>query len=192
MYSKFIKPICDFTFALLLLWGLGPFFLGLLLFHRLLNGPGVFFVQERIGYLEKPFWIYKLRTMRPLMEGEIIGVNEDARISTWNRFLRRTGLDEFPQLINILKGEMSFVGPRPLLPEYLTKYSHEQRDRHLVHPGITGWAQVKGGNNLDWSTRLSLDVDYSKNVSFLLDVKIILLTFGSIFKRYGDSGTLLK
>ncbi len=143
----------------------------------------LFFTQERIGKNEKPFLMYKYKTMQNLYdtEGNLL---PDAQRITWiGFFLRKTSFDELPQLLNILKGDMNFVGPRPLPPQYLPHYSPEQRKRHLVKGGITGLAQVKGGNHLNWQKRFELDVWYVENRTFWLDLYIIWLTFGKFFWR---------
>lgn len=157
--------------AFILLVLLSPFFL-LISMVQLLVFKNVIFVQNRIGRNEKPFYLFKFQTMNPPGKG-----NEQSSLNSWGKFLRRFGIDEWPQLINVLNGDMNFVGPRPLLPQYLELYNEEQKKRHLVKPGITGWAQVKGRNNLSWAEQFKLDVWYVEHQSFFLDVKIVLLTF---------------
>ena len=138
------------------------------LLNLLIMGRPVFFLQKRIGKTEKPFTIIKLRT---------IALNTPESISTWGKFLRKFKVDEVPQIFNVLSGDMSFVGPRPLLPEYLSKYSTRERRRHTVRPGITGLVQISGGNQLSWKERFELDLIYVEKKSLWLDVKIILKTF---------------
>jgi undecaprenyl phosphate N,N'-diacetylbacillosamine 1-phosphate transferase len=182
-FYLFTKPIFDRFFAFCgLAIALLPMILiaGLLLFY--FKGK-VLFKQVRIGRNEKPFTIFKFRTMCESrnIAGDLLPDNE--RLTRLGRFLRKTSLDELPQLWNVLIGDMSLVGPRPLLPEYVPLYNAEQHTRHQVKPGITGWAQVKGGNRLAWSERLDLDVWYVKNRSFALDLKILGLTLLSAFRR---------
>lgn len=170
-----IKSIADFTAALLALLIIFPL-LVLIAAVLVISRQPVFFRQKRLGRYEAPFRIVKFCTMEP---GEV-GQREDERVTRVGRILRRYSLDEFPQLINVLRGEMSIVGPRPLLPEYLEHYSLEERRRHKVKPGITGWAQVNGGRRLSWEKQFSLDVEYSKKPSFIFDIYILYKT---IFSR---------
>lgn len=165
------------TLALLLL-GLLPFGL-LLLIHLLAMGRPLFFRQERAGRERRPFHILKLRTMREGKESDA------ARLTAWGRFLRSTSLDELPELWNVLRGEMSLVGPRPLPTQYLPRYSREQARRHEVRPGITGWAQVNGRNGLSWERQFELDLCYVDHASFLLDLKILGLTLLTVLRRDG-------
>ncbi|WP_299452564.1 sugar transferase [uncultured Microscilla sp.] len=147
----------------------------------------IIFLQKRIGYQNQPFYIIKLKTMRDLRDEEGNLLPDKQRVTIIGRFLRKTSLDELPQLINILKGDMCLVGPRPLLPEYLPLYTPQQLKRHSVKPGITGWAQVNGRNSLTWQQKFELDLWYVENRSFRLDLKILWLTFLNIFrKRDGD------
>lgn len=145
----------------------------------------LFFSQTRIGQGGKPFTLYKFRTMRPVKPGEPELGTEANRITPFGRFLRRTSLDELPQLWNVLRGDMNLVGPRPLLPQYLERYTARQARRHQVKPGLTGWAQVSGRNALDWDTRLEMDVWYVENRSFWLDLKILALTVVQVFRGKG-------
>ena len=147
----------------------------------LLQGGPVFFVQARPGMGGRIFHIWKFRTMRTGQGGDAV------RLTAWGRFLRATTLDELPQLWNVLRGDMSLVGPRPLLVEYLPLYSPRQARRHEVRPGMTGWAQVKGRNALSWEQRFELDVWYVQNQSMRVDLKILLLTVGAVFSRRGVS-----
>lgn len=146
-------------------------------------GPPVIFGQERPGYRTKIFKIYKFRTMRDLRDEKGKLLPEAQRLTGVGRFLRATSLDELPELINVLRGEMSLVGPRPLLVSYLERYSAEQNRRHDVLPGITGWAQVNGRNALSWEERFRLDVWYVDHWSFWLDVKIIFMSVGKVLRR---------
>jgi len=154
---------------------------------RLSMGSPIFFIQKRPGYKGKPFDIIKFRTMRmpdPLKSS----VEDDGeRLTYLGRILRKTSIDELPEFWNVLKGDMSIVGPRPLLMEYLPRYSPEQARRHDVKPGITGWAQVNGRNAITWEERFRLDVWYVDNISFWLDMKILWMTFVKVFKQEGIS-----
>ncbi len=150
-------------------------------------GSPVLFSQLRPGLRGKPFRIYKFRTMTDARDAEGNLLPDAERLLPFGRFLRSTSLDELPELINVLKGEMSLVGPRPLLVEYLERYSPEQARRHEVRPGITGWAQVNGRNALSWEDKFKLDVWYVDNRTLRLDIKILWLTFAKVFKREGIS-----
>jgi len=185
----FFKRLFDFVFALAALIVFSPLLLALALLTFLFMGAPIFFTQRRPGFRGVPFKIYKFRTMmnRSDTTGEILPDGE--RLTPFGRILRSLSLDELPELFNILRGEMSFVGPRPLLMEYLPRYSAEQARRHDVLPGLTGWAQVNGRNALTWEEKFALDVWYVDNWSFWLDIKIILLTFVKVFQREGISQT---
>jgi len=170
--------------ALLLLW---PLILVLMIAVRLFLGTPIFFRQTRIGLNGKPFQIVKFRTMTDQRNeaGELCP--DSVRLTRFGKFLRSTSLDELPELYNILRGEMSLVGPRPLLPEYLPLYNARQARRHEVRPGLTGWAQINGRNALDWKDRLEMDVWYVENRSLLLDLKIIFKTGLTVLRREGIS-----
>lgn len=150
-------------------------------------GRPIFFVQERPGVCGMPFMMYKFRSMKSISNGFGGGVSDDERLTDFGRFLRSTSLDELPSLLNIVKGDMSLVGPRPLLMEYLPLYTERQRRRHEVRPGITGWAQVNGRNALSWEEKFELDVWYVENQSFWLDMKILVLTLKKVLLREGIS-----
>ncbi len=150
-------------------------------------GRPIFFRQVRPGLNGKPFIMYKFRTMTNERDGDGNLLPDDRRLTSFGRFLRSTSLDELPELINVLKGEMSLVGPRPLLMEYLPLYSTEQFRRHEVKPGITGWAQVNGRNAISWEDKFKFDVWYVDNQSFWLDIKILWMTLVKVFKREGIS-----
>ena len=154
---------------------------------RLYMGTPVFFKQVRPGYKAKPFVMYKFRTMNEKRDSRNNLKSDAERLARLGRFLRSTSLDELPELINVLKGEMSIVGPRPLLMQYLKRYTPEQARRHEVKPGITGWAQVSGRNSITWEQKFKHDVWYVDNASFLLDLKIIAMTIWKILKREGIS-----
>jgi len=182
-----IKRIFDLVAAILGLAILSPILLAVAVLVALFNGWPVFFRQQRPGYKGQLFHIYKFRTMTDARDGDGNLLPDSARLTPLGRFLRASSLDEFPEFFNILRGEMSFVGPRPLLVQYLTRYSPEQARRHDVLPGLTGLAQVNGRNALSWEEKFSLDVWYVDHWSFWLDIKIILLTFWKTFKREGIS-----
>ena len=148
-------------------------------------GSPVIFRQKRPGYKGKPFWIYKFRTMTNLVDNENNLLPDDQRITRLGLLLRSYSLDELPELFNVLRGEMSWVGPRPLLMKYLDRYSPEQARRHEVLPGITGWAQVNGRNALTWEEKFKLDVWYVDHWSIKLDIKILLITVGKVLRREG-------
>ncbi len=184
---KFSKRAFDFVFSLLALILLSPLILLIAILVRVFIGAPILFSQMRPGYRAVPFTMYKFRTMtnRVGATGELLPDGE--RLTRLGRILRALSLDELPELWNILRGDMSFVGPRPLLMEYLPRYSAEQARRHDVMPGLTGWAQVNGRNAISWEEKFKYDVWYVDNWSFWLDIKIILLTFVKVFKREGIS-----
>jgi lipopolysaccharide/colanic/teichoic acid biosynthesis glycosyltransferase len=158
-------------------------------------GRPVLFCQERPGRNEKPFVLYKFRTMSPETGKDGNLLSDSQRITGLGKILRRTSIDELPQLINVLRGEISIVGPRPLLKEYLDLYSEQQRRRHEVRPGITGWAQVKGRNALTWEEKFALDVYYVDNISFRLDLEILFRTLATVFSGtdiYDKTGSTME
>ena len=182
MYNPYIKRVLDFCGALFLTVLLCPVMLIIACAILLFMGRPVVFKQKRIGKGEKPFYLYKFRTMlNTPPEGEN-APNDAQRITALGKFLRKSSLDELLQLFNVLKGDMSFVGPRPLLPRYLAYYTNAERLRHTVRGGITGLAQTSGRNNLSWDEKLALDVEYAKNVSFLNDLKIAATTVFLVLK----------
>jgi lipopolysaccharide/colanic/teichoic acid biosynthesis glycosyltransferase len=154
---------------------------------RIFIGSPVLFRQLRPGYKGNPFHIYKFRSMKEIKNAKGDLLPDSERLTSFGKFLRNTSLDELPELINVLRGEMSLVGPRPLLMQYLERYSPEQKHRHDVVPGITGWAQIKGRNALTWQDKFKLDVWYVDNVSIGLDLKILFQTFWKVLKREGIS-----
>ena len=187
MYRRFGKRLLDVTLALAALAFLLPFIGLIALLVRTQLGTPVLFRQQRPGLRGRPFTIFKFRTMTD-MRDEQGNLRPDAeRLTPFGRFLRGASLDELPELWNVLRGDMSLVGPRPLLMQYLERYSPEQARRHEVRPGITGWAQVNGRNALTWEQKFALDVWYVDNLSFWLDLKIIALTAWKILKREGIS-----
>ena len=187
MYTSLIKPFLDVVAATAVLLILCPVLLLVILFLALGNKGNVWFVQERPGKNGKPFRVIKFKTMNDACNerGELLP--DDQRVTWIGRIIRKTSLDELPQLINVLKGDMSIVGPRPLLMEYLSLYSEKQRRRHEVKPGITGWAQVNGRNAISWQQKFAYDVWYVDHQSFALDAKILLLTVLKVFRAEGIS-----
>lgn len=181
------KRIFDLIGTLLGLFLLSPFMLLTALSVRIFLGTPVLFRQKRPGYRGELFHIYKFRTMTDASDSAGNLLPDSERLTGLGRFLRALSLDELPQLLNVLRGEMSLVGPRPLFLEYLSYYSTEQSRRHDVYPGLTGWAQVNGRNATDWPTRLAMDVWYVDHWSFWLDIKIILITIWKVLKREGIS-----
>ena len=178
-----MKRFIDITLSLLGCLVLSPLILIISLLVFVFLGRPIFFVQSRAGYQEKTFYIIKFRTMKDEKE---LGKSEDElRLTKFGNFLRSTSLDEIPELINVIKGDMSLVGPRPLLKEYLKLYNTEQRKRHDVLPGITGWAQVNGRNDISWEKKFDLDLWYVENNSLYIDIKILVITIFHILKRKG-------
>jgi sugar transferase EpsL len=177
------KRIFDVVAAAAALILLSPLLLLLAVLVRARLGRPVLFTQPRPGYQGRPFSIYKFRTMTEVRDAAGNLLPDSARLTRLGRFLRSLSLDELPELFNILRGDMSFVGPRPLIMEYLPLYSPEQMRRHEVYPGLTGWAQVNGRNAIDWPTRFALDVWYVDHRSFWLDMQILLLTLWKVVRR---------
>jgi len=186
MYRKYIKRILDLVFAVILLILLSPIMLLAAIAIKIEDPKGpVLFKQRRPGKDAKIFTVYKFRTMRVETERDGRPLSDMERITKVGAFLRKISIDELPQLFNIIRGEMSFIGPRPLLVEYLDYYTPEQMRRHEVMPGISGWAQVNGRNAISWEEKFKYDVWYVDNMSFLLDLKIVFLTIYNILKREG-------
>jgi sugar transferase EpsL len=181
------KRMMDLILAGIGLVVLSPILLLLALLVRLEHGSPVLFSQVRPGHFGKPFKIYKFRTMTDGRDSQGELLPDAERLTRLGRFLRNSSLDELPELFNVLRGEMSWVGPRPLLMQYLTRYTPEQARRHAVLPGITGWAQVNGRNALTWEDKFRLDVWYVENWSIWLDIKILGMTIGKVLKREGIS-----
>jgi sugar transferase EpsL len=179
------KRLFDLIISGITLFILSPLFLVISILVVILDGWPILFIQDRPGLLGHIYQNYKFRTMRILKKGKGELVPEEERIFPFGRLLRRFSLDELPELLNVIKGEMSIVGPRPLLVEYLPRYSKEQQRRHEVLPGITGWAQIHGRNVLSWEERFRLDVWYVDHWSFWLDIKIIFLTVWKVLKGEG-------
>ncbi|HHZ13922.1 MAG TPA: sugar transferase [Clostridiales bacterium] len=185
LYRRYFKRPMDFILSLLAIIVLSPVLLVVAILVRTKLGSPVIFKQKRPGLNEKIFTLYKFRTMTDERDkfGELLP--DSVRLTKFGRFLRSTSLDELPELFNIIKGDMSIVGPRPLLVQYLPLYNDHQKHRHDVRPGLSGWAQVNGRNAISWEDKFDLDVEYVNNVSFLLDWKIIFLTLKKVFAREG-------
>lgn len=183
MAKRLLDLICSISGLLLLLPLLGA----IALLIRIRMGSPVLFRQQRPGFRGEPFTFFKFRTMRSNRDSQGELLPDKERLTRLGEFLRRSSLDELPSLYNVLRGEMSLVGPRPLLMEYLPLYNQEQMKRHDVKPGITGWAQVNGRNRIDWPAKFRLDVWYVENRNFWLDLKILFLTLIKVFRREGIS-----
>ena len=193
--NKVIKHSFDFIVSFLLIILLSPILIIIAMIIKITSKGPVFFIQKRIGFRNKPFNLIKFRTMSIKHDSKGYLLPNHMRINSFGRFLRSTSLDEIPELINVLKGEMSLVGPRPLLDKYLPLYSDEQLRRHEVKPGITGWAQVNGRNALSWKEKFKYDVYYVDNNDFLLDMKIMWLTIKKVVNRegiYAKEGDFVK
>jgi len=183
MYKCFFKRLTDIGFSFGGLLIASPFIVPILLFVYLKTKENPFFLQKRPGLNEKIFTLIKMRTMANTRDSEGNLLPDKNRMTRWGKFLREMSIDEIPQLINVLKGDMSLIGPRPLLPEYLPLYSDFQKRRHLVRPGITGWAQINGRNSISWQQKFDLDVWYVEHVSFKTDLQIFLQTLKKIVKK---------
>ena len=187
MYAKYIKRVLDFVLSLMALIVLYPLLVILIILGAVFMRGNPFFTQARPGKNEKIFKLIKFRTMdnRKDKDGKLLP--DDVRLNKYGRILRSTSLDELPELINILIGDMSIVGPRPLLVKYLPRYNEEQRHRHDVRPGLTGYAQAHGRNAVTWEEKFKMDVWYTRNISFITDVKVIIDTVKVVLKRDGIS-----
>jgi undecaprenyl phosphate N,N'-diacetylbacillosamine 1-phosphate transferase len=185
VYGNYIKPLGDFLIAILLLIFCAPMIVLICILLSIQNNGSFLFLQQRPGLKGKPFKIIKFKTMRDVFDQSGQLLPDDLRITPLGSIVRKCSLDEVLQLINVLKGEMSIVGPRPLLMKYLLLYDDLQHKRHDVLPGITGWAQVNGRNNLSWKKKFKLDLEYLTKRSFLLDAKILILTFFIVLTRSG-------
>ncbi|MCD8290747.1 MAG: sugar transferase [Prevotella sp.] len=190
MYKRCIKRILDFLIVFCALAVIWPFLLVIAIWLHFANkGAGAFFFQERPGKNGKIFKVIKFKTMTDERDTEGNLLPDEMRLTKEGKFVRSTSIDELPQLINVLKGDMALIGPRPLLVQYLPLYSKEQARRHEVRPGITGWAQCHGRNGISWTKKFELDVWYVDHCSFLLDVKIIFITLEKVFVREGISSS---
>ena len=187
MYANYVKRILDLTLSLIAVILCSPIFLILFLLVRFKLGSPVLFTQERPGKDEKIFRLYKFRTMTSQTDAQGELLPDEIRLTSFGKKLRATSLDELPELFNILKGDMSIVGPRPLLVKYLPLYNEEQRHRHDVRPGLTGQAQVHGRNAISWEEKFKHDVEYTRNVTFLNDCRIILATILKVIRKDGIS-----
>lgn len=185
--QKFIKRAIDILGSSLGGLLISPILIIIAILIRIKLGSPIFFTQDRVGKDGKVFKIVKFRTMLEAYDKSGEPLYDKERVTSFGNFLRSTSLDELPELINVLKGDMSLVGPRPLLVEYIGLYSKEQFRRHEVRPGMTGWAQVNGRNNLNWDEKFKMDVEYVDNVNLLLDIKILFLTIFKVLKRDGIS-----
>lgn len=185
MYRLFFKRVIDFSAAFTGLLLISPIFIVVTIILYMQNNGKPFFCQERPGKAAKPFFIIKFKSMTDAKgaDGKLLPDNE--RITAAGSFIRKTSLDELPQLINVLKGDMSLIGPRPLLFKYIPLYNETQMRRHEVRPGITGWAQVNGRNSISWTDKFSHDIYYIDNLSLLLDIKILFLTAKKVLVREG-------
>lgn len=185
MYKVYFKPLLDFVLSLLGILLTSPIFIITAVALLFCNNGKVFFLQNRPGKNEKIFKIIKFRTMNDKKDqnGELLPDSD--RLTFLGKLVRKTSIDEIPQLLNVLKGDMSLIGPRPLLPQYLPLYDEIQRKRHFVKPGITGWAQINGRNAMEWKKKFEFDVWYVENVNFLLDLQIMFLTLKKVIKLEG-------
>ncbi len=184
-YTKHIKVVLDFLAAFLLLSLLSPILIITTIGLYFVNDGSPFFFQLRPGQNEKLFRIIKFKTMTDKRDAQGKLLSDSERLTSLGKLVRKSSVDELPQLFNVLKGDMSIVGPRPLLPEYLSLYTKNQARRHEVRPGITGWAQVNGRNSISWAKKFAYDVEYVDKLSFLFDVKILWLTLIKVLKREG-------
>lgn len=184
MYKKYIKRLLDFSIVLVALLIIWPILLIITIWLHFANkGAGAFFTQERPGKGGKIFKVIKFKTMTDERDADGNLLPDSERLTKVGKFVRSTSIDELPQLINVLKGDMSIIGPRPLLPQYLPLYSPEQARRHEVRPGITGWAQCHGRNAITWTEKFKLDVWYVDNISFMTDLKVIFITIKKVLFR---------
>lgn len=184
MYKNFFKRVIDFTVALVALLIIWPILLVITIWLHFANkGAGAFFFQERPGKDEKIFKVIKFKSMTDERDAEGNLLPNDKRLTKVGAFIRKTSIDELPQLINVLKGDMALIGPRPLLVEYLPYYTERERLRHSVRPGITGWAQVNGRNHVKWDDRLALDVYYVEHIGFAMDCRVIVRTIKNVLMR---------
>ena len=185
MYRRYLKRVFDLCVASIALVGCAPLLLILAALVRMRLGAPVIFRQQRPGLHGQPFTMLKFRSMTDACDAEGNLLPDDQRLTPFGRFLRSSSLDELPELINVIRGDMSLVGPRPLLMEYLDRYTPEQMRRHTVRPGITGWAQVNGRNAIDWEQKFMLDVWYVDHLSFWLDLRILAMTVWRVVQRDG-------
>ncbi|MFV8224362.1 sugar transferase [Christiangramia aquimixticola] len=185
MYTQLVKPFFDFIFASVALIILSPILIVVTILLAIANNGFPFFIQKRPGKNGRIFNIIKFRTMTNARDSKGQLLPDADRLTPVGKFIRKTSVDELPQLFNVLKGDMSFIGPRPLLPQYLQIYTREQMKRHDVKPGITGWAQVNGRNAISWTEKFRLDIYYVENISFLLDIQILFKTIKKVLISEG-------
>lgn len=186
MYKHFFKRLIDFVIVLCALLMIWPIFVVITIWlHYANKGAGAFFFQERPGLNGKIFKVIKFKTMTDERDSNGELLPDEARITKVGKFVRSTSIDELPQLINVLKGDMALIGPRPLLVKYLPYYTDREKLRHTVRPGISGWAQVNGRNTISWDKKLAYDVEYVENLSFMMDVRVILKTIKNVIAREG-------
>jgi len=185
MYKIYFKRLFDFTFALIGFIIISPIFILITLLLTIANKEIPFFIQTRPGKNEKLFRIIKFKTMNEKRDINGVLLSDADRLTQTGKFVRKTSLDEIPQLLNVIKGDMSLIGPRPLLVEYLPLYDNKQKRRHDVRPGITGWAQVNGRNSISWTEKFDLDIWYIDHLSLHIDLKILWLTLYKVFKKEG-------
>lgn len=184
MYQHFFKRVIDFLIALVVLVCISPILAVITIWLTIANkGAGAFFLQERPGLHGKIFKIIKYKTMTDERDAKGNLLPDKDRLTKVGKFVRKTSIDELPQLINVLKGDMALIGPRPLLPEYLPYYTERERLRHTVRPGISGWAQVNGRNHVLWEERFEYDAYYAEHISFAMDIRIIIMTFKKVMQR---------
>ena len=183
MYRKFLKRFLDIIISLIFILCFWWLYLIIAILVRMKLGSPVLFKQDRPGLNEKIFKMYKFRTMTDEKDKNGILLSDAERLTKFGKFLRSTSLDEIPEFFNILRGDMSLIGPRPLLVEYLNYYTDDEKKRHNVRPGISGWAQVNGRNSLSWEEKFNYDIEYVEKLSFLFDFKIVLLTIKKVLKR---------
>lgn len=183
LYNFYIKRLLDFSISFFGIIVLSPLIFVIALLVKLKLGSPIIFKQKRIGFREKEFHIYKFRTMKDLRDSNGDLLPDDVRLTRFGKILRSTSLDELPELFNILKGEMSIVGPRPLVIQYLPYFTDAERKRHTVRPGLTGLAQVNGRNSLFWEERFKYDTDYVEKIGLFIDIKILLKTVYTVVKR---------
>ena len=195
MYKKFIKRLLDILISLVGIVVISPLLLILYVLVLIFMGYPAIFKQARPGKNEKIFHLYKFRTMTNKKDKDGKLLPDDKRLTKFGKFLRKTSLDELPELFNILFGQMSFIGPRPLLVEYLDYYTEEEHHRHDVTPGLTGWAQVNGRNLVDWDKKFQLDLEYVHNLTFMMDMKVVFKTIKVVLCREGintESGNTME
>ena len=186
MYRRYLKRVLDFVIVFSVLFVIWPLLLIIYIWLTIANkGAGAFFFQERPGKDGKIFKVIKFKSMTDERDPDGNLLPDANRLTKVGKFVRSTSIDELPQLINVLKGDMALIGPRPLLPRYLPYYTEREQLRHTVRPGITGWAQVNGRNNITWDNKLECDAFYAENVSFLFDIKILFLTIYKVIKKEG-------